>query len=255
MSAYQETIRLFHVYSIQELTTIFNSFNGSVKWLDNCMALDILPISKLVRQYHAQIQKLLIVDPSEQTKVRTQQCAKHIGGVVTHLQIHDAISQKLDHMHVFQTGLIHDLANLQNIAQLIDNQYLSVCAEIVEMNKVQLGVIRTEYGQAVEAIQKDLKDTEKRMNPLMPEHSMPSYFHNYPAFEKAIDDLILKYIRVSETIYPLDQKVEDRAQKLYALAALFTMESERRVMSKILKGDDAAAEEESLSDADQTEFF
>jgi len=113
MSGYHETIRLFNTYSINELVAIFQSLNEGVRFLDHCISSDVLPISKLVRQYSAQTKKIVLLDDTEHTKSIGKVCTSNIEEAITSLQIQDSISQKLDHIHVFQTGIVNDLLSLK----------------------------------------------------------------------------------------------------------------------------------------------
>jgi hypothetical protein len=88
--------------------------------------------------------------------------------------------------------------------------------------------------------------------------SKGQFFVHYPEFEKAADGVTEKMLQVSGRISPSYRRVSDSLQKLQAITALFTMESERKVLHKILKGEDAEFLEDDLQkdpDLDQTEFF
>jgi len=125
------------------------------------------------------------------------------------------------------------------------------------MNRDQLLLIRTEYGQAVEAIRRNLLALESKINIKDDSANLEAqFFIHYVEFEKAAEELTAKMLQVSVRISPSYRRVSDSLQKLQNITTLFTMESERRVLHKVLRGEDAEFQEDDFQeDLDQTEFF
>lgn len=261
MPIYNKPIQLFSAYSANELVSVFERINEEVRFLDNCVSLDVLPVSKLIRQYNIQAKSILAIDEKDaRLKKIANDCKQNIEEAITTLQIHDMISQKLDHIHIIHTGLTQDLISLEEELQIAKMTHLPVILELIIMNREQLLMIKKEYLEAVRTIHKKLMDTETMIKAVTSYSSqLPHFFFHYQQFEKIVDHVTLRLLQMANDINPHYSKAPTRERKLLTIAAIFTMESERHVLNQILYANNATyqvtTDLQNTPETDQIELF
>lgn len=255
MSGNPSSTKLFGSYLNTELIALFQRINEEIRFLDNYVSLDILPVSKLIRLYHLQAKELAASETDLGTQSILTSCVINIQEAVTSLQIHDAISQKLDHMYQLHQRLIEELESWKQGSSLEETACLAVLIEILAMNKAQLLLIQKEYCQAVKTIQTNLSDTERKLKNLSASSGkLPQFFFHYEQFDKVVDHLVQRLQQLVNTLSPTFPTSPHRIGKLERISSLFTMESERLVLHQTIFGE-ATEVPDNNYDTDQTELF
>jgi anion-transporting ArsA/GET3 family ATPase len=246
-------------YTNVELVSIFEQINEKIFLLDSYTTKDFLPISKLIRQYNTQIQEILKSNTSDLSTAVANHCKDNTQTVVTCLQVHDIIKQKLEHIHIIHQGVITELQELRNNNNMTDTHYVSVMQEIILMNKGQLLMIEEEYNMAIATIMENMKDTEDRLKEISnDEIDFPIVFASRELFEKEMEMINDSLLKLASQVNPFHNDEAQIEERMNNISSIFTMDSEREVLNKIVHGKENAQPEstgEKNKSEDQTEFF
>lgn len=95
----------------------------------------------------------------------TEDSFRGIGRIITNLQYHDIIRQKMEHIQSAHKEIVKELLNLEkkNNQDAID-KYISQIPEIAELQVAQLIYTNKEYQQAIENITKQFYDIAERVS-------------------------------------------------------------------------------------------
>ena len=228
------TIPLFKAYSNRDLELIFKSINIEIKLINKYLDLDMFPLSKLIREFSEELK--LVSKANVEIEENYASNNKSLLEMITYLQIHDLISQKLEHIHSIHKGVIQDLVELNNVEDVNQTSYLSILLEIIQMNKEQLIVINKEYDEAVFFIKGQINEIESKIRTGSAINPKPYFSYNVE-FEKVVIKIIKSLKEVENNVENGFNKVIDNKEKLYMISKIFTMDSERMVLDSVINGD------------------
>ena len=259
MSTPYLNIRLFNAYSSQELLLIFENLNKNVQLISEHLTSDLLPLSKLIRYYSSELNKIFPTPVGMESAKIFYECTKTIQEVITLLQIHDSFTQKLDHIYIIHKGIIQDIFGLKKVEEIPDTNYLVVIFEIVLMNQEQLLFIKKEYTEIITSIEEKLESIEINILPLLSTSSdkiQQHFFHHF-LFEKEISNATISMTDILNTITTSPIKEISKEEKLNSIAKIFTMDNERQILNKIINKniEKQQLRNSDTKDEDQIELF
>ena len=259
MSTTSIQVPLFKAYTAKELAYLFEHINEEIQVMNSCLSLDVMPLTKLAHHYAVQLKQLAALDKNPQNGTMIITSRKSVESMVVHLQIHDVIAQKLDHIHQINAGLVQELHLLKNVSQIGGTSYLAVVLELIVMNREQLLLIKEEYHQATGEILENLDTIESKISELaLNSVRQQGYFGHQKQFNKVLEDICLNLLSMANTINAHYLTDSERDKKLIQISRLFTMDSERWVLEKVMNGGAEryqAGKVQKKLDVDQTELF
>lgn len=100
------------------------------------------------------------VDDSLKVEDSNQRCLKNFDSVITNLQYHDIIRQKMEHIQSTHHTIISDLNAVDANEQMIDDsiQYIKQIPDVIGVQAVQLVHTNKEYQKAIETISQKILD-------------------------------------------------------------------------------------------------
>ena len=128
---------------------------------------EVLPeINSLRRELGQSIQTIIelknkAVEDSRRIEQLSQHCFKNLDSVITNLQYHDIIRQKMEHIQTTHKTIIDDLNSVQNDSDYEINSinYIKQIPEVAEIQAAQLMFTNKEYQSAIETITQKLLET------------------------------------------------------------------------------------------------
>ncbi|MFP4556688.1 MAG: hypothetical protein ACLFNU_07445 [Bacteroidales bacterium] len=161
---YNEVINRFKVCGYQNevnLETLKDNVKGALSAFEDIRGKNIIDLDNILNNIHYGI--ILFAEKHEEvarlipevTK-KTENSSKSIADIITNLQYHDIIRQKMEHVHSTHKKLIVDLektANEQNNDSLQNHQKMLVrIRDIANLQSAQLVHANKEYQKAIETI-------------------------------------------------------------------------------------------------------
>lgn len=170
---------------IKEFSDILDSLNKKIKELYGSIELKIKSIKSeikdaLFQQYHLKdtiaaetnnikfnLQSSIdlisgkyqdIFSNIPQITEQAQLCFKNIDHIITNLQYHDIIRQKMTHIQEIQKDIIDDLNQFDKHGNKFETKYLNNIPHIAELQVAQLMLTNKEYQNAIEKITSELLD-------------------------------------------------------------------------------------------------
>ncbi len=107
---------------------------------------------------------------------RTQKCFAYMGEVITNIQYHDIIRQKMEHIQTSQNKLINEIKSINKSEQNTDDQLQLIVKipEITDIQVAQLLYTNKDYQTSIEKITNQLIEVGNEMKAL---HSIYSSIH------------------------------------------------------------------------------
>ncbi len=161
---YNEVINKFKVCGYQNevnLETLKDNVKGALAAFEDIRSKNIIDLDNILNNIHYGI--ILFAEKHEEvarlipevTK-KTESSSKSIADIITNLQYHDIIRQKMEHVHATHKKLISDLektANEQDNDSLQSHQKMLVrIRDIANLQSAQLVHANKEYQKAIETI-------------------------------------------------------------------------------------------------------
>jgi len=100
--------------------------------------------------------------------IHTQKCFSHMGEIITNIQYHDIIRQKMEHIQISQSDLINEINDIETITQNKQNQLnlIMKIPEITDIQVAQLLYTNKDYQTSIEKITSQLIDVGTQMKSL-----------------------------------------------------------------------------------------
>jgi hypothetical protein len=89
---------------------------------------------------------------------QAQLCFKNIDQIITNLQYHDIIRQKMDHIQEIQKDIVEDLNNYDKQGENTQPKYINNIPHVAELQVAQLMLTNKEYQNAIAKITSELLD-------------------------------------------------------------------------------------------------
>lgn len=127
-------------------------------------------------------------------KKHTQNCFANMDEIVTNIQYHDIIRQKMEHIQTSQKELVSDLSGLNNNSNEIEDQLKVVVSipEITEIQVAQLLYTNKDYQISIEKITNRLIEVGRELKDLN------SYYINLSARSEDFHNLFLKDLQTTQ---------------------------------------------------------
>jgi hypothetical protein len=272
------------ISSFEDLMSVFRQCNDNILMLHQYSSDDFMGLNARIRYFHKQATEILQIVSAiaekngKQTDVSLVEQAKKslycISSIITKLQFHDIIRQKLEHIqdtnqYILEELLLASNTDSANTAQL-QNAYIPIIPDIIRLHIAQLKGAKSTYRQAFAEIKSHLNsiieincslaETYSETNNTVHSgkgsrhlsekiislsqkftaettHSLAAIKH-CEAFDALANDTGKKLIAC--TIQPSLLKTDSRTnlpqQTLKNLELLYTMESERVIFNQVLNG-------------------
>jgi hypothetical protein len=290
-------------YSVEELVCIFRQLSDNITTLHEYSTDDFKVLSSRIREYYEQATVIfqtvsqlasIISNQERNLSAHAEESLKDISTIVTKLQFHDIIRQKLEHIQQINQNIINELLALPQGATNQQgsqaNKYLPLMPDITRLHAAQLSHTNAEYQKAFAEIKNNLESIRNKTDIIS--ENCSTFFkllqHNtYPiqttpeqiikladklsveisnslgsikhceAFEKLVDEINSKL----STIFPdnfIEKTGKPSAEKkaiLKQLEGLYTMETERIVHKQIFTEKGTASKENKNETGDNLELF
>lgn len=131
---------------------------------------------------------------------RTQNCFANMGEIITNIQYHDIIRQKMEHIQLSQKELIKGLTDLETVKfsdEYIDEQlnFVAKIPEITDIQVAQLLYTNKDYQTSIEKITVKLIEVGREMKELY------SIYNNLIDSNKQFEDSFLNQATQSQQIF------------------------------------------------------
>ena len=131
----------------------------------------------------------------------TQKCFSHMGEVITNIQFHDIIRQKMEHIQISQNELINEINELESNHKNKENQ-LNLIVKIPEITDIQVAQLlytNKDYQTSIEKITNQLLEVGNEMKSL---HVLYNSIHeNSNTFEKGFVNQVVEAQNIFKTHY------------------------------------------------------
>jgi hypothetical protein len=129
----------------------------------------------------------------------TQKCFSHMGEVITNIQFHDIIRQKMEHIQLSQNELIKEINELESTNKNKENQ-LNLIVKIPEITDIQVAQLlytNKDYQTSIEKITNQLLEVGNEMKAL---HVLYNSIHeNSTTFEKGFVNQVVGVQNIFKT--------------------------------------------------------
>lgn len=127
----------------------------------------------------------------------TQNCFANMGEIITNIQYHDIIRQKMEHIQTSQKELISDLDGLNNNSNEIEDQLKVVMSipEITEIQVAQLLYTNKDYQTSIEKITSRLIEVGRELKDLN------ALYINIGANTEGFQDLFIKHLQTTQNSF------------------------------------------------------
>ncbi|QHT68140.1 hypothetical protein GXP67_16575 [Rhodocytophaga rosea] len=285
------------VFSAAELVAIFRQSGEKIATLHVYSYEDFSALSQHIREYYRQantivdtISRWLTSDlsPEKNIAAQAEKSLKNISSIVTKLQFHDIIRQKLEHIQQTNESIIEELLTVSR--QHVRSQareiyrYLSIVPDIARLHIAQLTHTNKEYQHAFADIKADLQsildqtitvsqaytefnssanqDASQHLQNLRLTDKFCSDINkaleqikNCEAFEKRIEEINENLsILLPHAASSKDNSASTENKMIAHLRNLYTMESERIIHEQVLGKDPVTGTSSPESD-DNLELF
>ena len=133
---------------------------------------------------------------------KTESTSKSIADIITHLQYHDIIRQKIEHIQKSHVLIIEDLEQIKETDEEKEareyRQYEQVC-DITGLQAAQLILVNKEYQNAVEIITNSFQDIASDLN------SLSNISQKFSQYKKSSNNTLF---------YEIQKKLENGHQKM-----------------------------------------
>jgi hypothetical protein len=285
------------VFSAAELVAIFRQSGEKIAALHKYSYEDFSTLSQHIREYYRQA--ATIVDTISRWHISDLSLDKHVAGqaekslknissIVTKLQFHDIIRQKLEHIQQTNESIIEELLTVSR--QHVRSQareiykYLSIVPDIARLHIAQLTHTNIEYQNAFADIKANLQsildqtaaisDAYTELNTSANQdasHHLQNLtltdkfcsdinkaleqIKNCEAFEKRIDEINKNLsLLLPHATSAKDDSAPSENKMIAHLRNLYTMESERIIHEQVLGKDPVTGTSSTESD-DNLELF
>ncbi|MDD2564589.1 MAG: hypothetical protein PHU27_10280 [Salinivirgaceae bacterium] len=168
------------------------------------------------------------VEDSRKIEQLSQRCFKNLDSVITNLQYHDIIRQKMEHIQTTHKTIIDDLNAVENDSEYEKNSvnYIKQIPEVAEIQAAQLMFTNKEYQSAIETITQKLLETGSDL--LGISEICTAKVVNIQKIETVVQKLMGK----STTTYNQFQILSDLAVQLTTNCAFYQDKIEEQVSKK-----------------------
>jgi hypothetical protein len=229
--------------------------NKDITKLHQYSSDDFLPVNKIFKNYYDQSKKTKNDQPDT---VEEGNYKSIIGRIITDLQFHDIIRQKLEHIETINCTLIDELGKV-NGDNTYKSGYLSIMPEICQVNEAQLTLIHEEYQSTICKLRIDLEHMEEYIARVSSVSlNLSNSFTQSSNFNKLYNEIVKSLNVISGSSSSDAKSSEGRDVVIKSVAAVYTMQSERKIFDKIFykNGDlQAAGSECKSNNEDDIEFF
>jgi hypothetical protein len=160
---------------VEELVGIFRQLSDKITRLHEYSSKDFKALSSRIREYYGQATTIFqtvsqlasIVSNQERSlSLHAEESLKDISSIVTKLQFHDIVSQKLEHIQQINQDIIDELLALpQGIITPQDaqaNKYIPLMSDIARLHAAQLNHTNAEYQHAFAEIRINLQSIRNK---------------------------------------------------------------------------------------------
>lgn len=139
-------------------------------------------------------------------KEKTSNTTESIGNIITHLQYHDIIRQKIEHIQDTHTKIIEDLGVQMNDSNKDEEISEAQIADIVGLQAAQLILVSKEYQNAIEIITSNFQQIANDIR------DISTLSNNFSYDEQNSETTLIKriIIKLDEAIILLDQSDTNR---------------------------------------------
>ncbi len=168
------------------------------------------------------------VEDSRRIEQLSQRCFKNLDSVITNLQYHDIIRQKMEHIQITHKSIINDLSAVEDNEQYEKNSqaYIKQIPEVAETQAAQLMFTNKEYQNAIETITQKLLETGNDLN------SISELCNNKITNIAKIETLVAQLSDNSVQSHKLFHRMSDLAVKLTTCCAYYQDKIEEQVSKK-----------------------
>jgi hypothetical protein len=168
------------------------------------------------------------VEDSRKIEQLSQRCFKNLDNVITNLQYHDIIRQKMEHIQITHKTIIDDLSSVEDNGQYEKNSqtYIKQIPEVAEIQAAQLMFTNKEYQNAIETITQKLLETGNDLN------SISEICNTKITNISRIEGLVGQLWENSVQLHKLFHRMSDLAVKLTSCCAYYQDKIEEQVNKK-----------------------
>ncbi|HON18233.1 MAG TPA: hypothetical protein PK990_03600 [Salinivirgaceae bacterium] len=235
---------------IDEISTYIQNTRDGLPALDNdiqFLSQQMTSLNHLVKKLHTQILPTLDLnskeldknletinglknkaqDDSRRIEQLGQRCFKNLDSVITNIQYHDIIRQKMEHIQNTHQSIIENLMSSNPTTEVTNYQdYLKQIPEVVEIQAAQLMFTNKEYQNAIETINQKLYDTRN-------DHQQISEICKEKIKNiENLNQLFNKLLEQWTEIYHLFQEISTLAVQLTTTSAFYQDKIEDQVKKK-----------------------
>lgn len=199
-----------------DLIVMLEEMNGLISQLKSISSEHFLPLNKTIKQYDQ-----WVVDSTKANK------SKQWSGIITALQYHDIIRQRLEHIEEIHASCIHEFRHSSSLSPLEQTDYIRFLPKIVELNGVQLQATNEEFQRVARDLEGLFTQLEHKMeeNHSLPDHCARSAADFHATITLATEKLQHLGTNVNSTYSTHELPLH--------LEHIYTMESERMLFYQV----------------------
>jgi len=218
-----------------DLIGLLEEMNHLIAELKSISSQHFLPLSKKIKHYDQWV-------ASNTDAKRSQEWSR----IITALQYHDIIRQRLEHIEEIHTSCIHEFRQSSSLSPIEQTAYIRFLPKIVELNHVQLQATNEEFQRVAQELETLFVEWEQEADWT---HSVTHHCARSAA------DFHATFTQASVKLNDLgtNMRVEYIAQELpLHLERIYTMESERTLFYQVFNLGDR---QNSTIDSDNIDLF
>ena len=236
-----------------KIAALIQKVNKSLGQLHQYSSDDFVPVNKIFKNYYDQSKN---VDPVVEEKPEFKVYKEVIGKIITDLQFHDIIRQKLEHIENINNLLIEEL-NIRVKDMSYDSEFIAVIPDICKVNEAQLVMINEEYQSTICKLRINLENMENYIaKATSVSLNLSNSFSQSANFNKLYREIISSLTHIASFISDDEKWTEQgRIDAINKIGSMYTMQSERAVFSKIFLSSVSLEADNAINGEDDIEFF
>ncbi len=215
---------------MQQLNRQLGAMMDPIQKLFNQKLYEIENHTILVGTYLQEIQKLKnsSIENNKKVEQYKQQCFKNLDNIVTNLQYHDIIRQKMEHIQITHKNIIDNLNSITHgvKTEITSHEYIKQIPEVAEIQSAQLMFTNKEYQNAIENITQKLYETEGDLNQII------DIYNSKTSYISDFENLINKLSVSCDKLHQLFEQIEELVGSLNTEATQYQMKVEEQIIRK-----------------------
>lgn len=271
----QQSSTHINAYSIQALVALFSNTNEKITLLHQYSTEDFFRINSQIRDYHEKIKALksncdlsdsLSEVQRKEIVALIDKTTRNLSCIVTQLQFHDIIRQKLEHIQYTNTQILTELLSV-NTSYLVKSEmpstrYIPIIPDIARLHIAHMKNISKDYEGVFSELSNNMRavitnsircsfalslpqlgatdqqsDILNIINQLSSSiASVVAQIKNVPLFKKVLNDFVNQLDKICQQPIVEELSVNnatDIDDKIKHLEQLYTMQSEREIHKQV----------------------